>query len=97
MQSFKEFLMESHPKGRADRRRETAKPDNDLREKIKKIEKTMGTLSDKGQEELKRITNNFSKWPGEGRIKRLFNNMGAKKANEPPARDIRKMPVGSDD
>lgn len=97
MLNFINFLMESHPQGRADRRREKAKPYNDLREKIKKIEITMGTLSDKGQEELKRITNNFSKWPGEGKIKRIFANMGAKRANEPPARDVRKMPVGSDD
>ena len=97
MQSFREFLMESHPQGRADRRRENAKPDNDLQQKIKKIEKTMGTLSDKGQEELRRITNNFSKWPGEGKIKRIFHNMGAKKAEQPPARDVKKMPVGSDD
>lgn len=89
--------MESHPKTRGDRRREGAKPNNNIREKIKKIEKTMGTLSNEGQEALKDLTNNFTKWPGEGKVKRLFHSRGVKKAEEPPIRDVRKMPVGSDD
>lgn len=97
MLNFISYLLEEHPRGRADRRREAAKPDNDVREKIKKIEKTMGTLSDEGQEALRDLTNNFSKWPGEGKIKKLFHSRGAKNAEEPPVRDIRKMPVGSDD
>lgn len=84
------LLNEAHPNTRADRRREAAKPSNDVREKIRKIEKTMGVLSKEGQSELFKITDNFSKWPGDGKVKRIFNNQGIKKSEKPKPSDRRR-------
>jgi len=84
------LLNESHPKTRADRRRQAAKPSNDVREKIRQIEKTMGVLSKEGQSELSKITDNFSKWPGDGKVKRIFHNQGVKKSQKPKPSDRRR-------
>lgn len=92
MLNFINFLLESHPQNRAERRRESAKPNRDIQAKIKKIERTMGTLSKEGQEELIKITDNFSKWPGEGPVRRLFR-MG-NKTEKPSVSDRRR---GSED
>lgn len=92
MLNFISFLIESHPQNRAERRRESAKIYNDIRQKITRIEKTMGSLSKEGQNELIKITNNFSKWPGEGPVRRLFR-MG-NKTEKPSISDRRR---GSED
>lgn len=84
------MLNEAHPKTKADRRREAAKPGNDVREKIRRIEKTMGVLSKEGQSELSKITDNFSKWPGDGKVRRIFNNQGVKKSEKPKPSDRRR-------
>lgn len=91
-----EAILEAHPNTKADRRREAAKPDNDIREKITKIKKTMGTLSKKGQAELVKITDNFSKWPGEGKIERLFHDRGPKEAEKPKPSDRRREAESKD-
>ncbi len=82
--------MESHPKTRGERRRESAKPSHNVREKIEKIKKTMGSLSDAGQAELRKVTDNFSKWPGDGAVKKLFNAKGPKDAAKPKISDRRR-------
>lgn len=87
MYSFLQYLMESHPKTRAERRRESAKPSHDVRKKIEKIKKTMGSLSDEGQAKLKKVTDNFSKWPGDGAVKKLFKAKGPKDAAKPKIGD----------
>jgi len=89
--------MESHPKTRAERRRESAKPSHDVREKIEKIKKTMGSLSDKGQAELKKVTDNFSKWPGDGAVKKLFKAKGPKDAAKPKISDRKRAAATKED
>lgn len=83
--------MESHPKTRGDRRREAAKDDNDLAEKIRK-EKKKGSLT--GNKKFKKLTNNGTMYPGAGKDKRSALE---KDRGQGPAKDRRKIESNQDE
>jgi len=92
MLNFISYLLESHPKTRGDRRRESAKDDNDLPEKIRKEKRKTGSLT--GNEKIKKLTNKGKKYPNASKDKRsaLERDRG-----QGPARDKRKIESDQDE